>query len=308
MPELHTYDPKMGTKRRALACVIVAACGGSSGDSIDAPQVDAALDAPDAPGAVDLATRVQACAVAGACGLVVDLEQCLFLLDAFAPDTRVSCLASATAADCVAARACFGYRVSTDASCVPGCADADTLVQCIENRRAETDCPASIYALGDACITNEGRSDCGGAACSNDGMSTCAGTMSSTCDSGITETTDCADRGLICESATGRCTGVGSGSCAVGTPTSCDGDTIVKCDANGVVRRQDCAVMNRTCVDGQSDKICGYGNECPASELPTCVGTVLAGCFDGVRKSIDCTTIGATQCIGGGTRMARCTP
>ena len=154
---------------RAFVFVMIAACSETkSGGFVDAPRADAAaadavLDAPG--GSVDLAGRVRACAVAGACSLVVDLEQCLFLLDAYAPPERIACLAGASAADCDAARACFGYRLTTDPSCVPGCADADTVVRCTGDIRSETDCPASIFGLGDACITN-GRSDCGGAACS----------------------------------------------------------------------------------------------------------------------------------------------
>lgn len=288
-----------------MLAVLVAGCSGDSKGSIDAaPPSDTAI-VDDAAPPIDLATRVRACTVAGACQLVDDLEQCVFLLDAYAPASRITCLANATAADCDAARACFGYRLSTDPACVPGCADADTYVRCVDGLRAETDCPASIYQLGDACITN-GRSDCGGAACADGDTATCTGTVSSSCDSGITEETDCADRGLICNATTGRCAGAASGTCTPDTPATCDGDTIVTCDASGVLRRQDCSVMGRTCVDGESTKICGYGSACPADERPTCTGTVLAACIDGVRESIDCATIGATQCVDGGTSMARC--
>lgn len=293
-----------------LAWVFVAACGGDSKKT----DVDAAIDAPTvdapAPPVIDLDTKLRACAVAGACGLVADINQCVFLLDAYATPERIQCLASSSTTDCAAARACFGYRVTADATCTPGssCLDGDTYTRCVNGFRSEQDCPASMYQLGDACITN-GRSDCGGAACANSGEATCNGSVSISCDSGITEVTDCADRGLICNSATGLCAGTAAGSCTPGTASTCEGDTIVKCDAAGVSRRQDCSVMGRTCVMGSSDKICGYGNACNAStELPTCNGTTLNACIDGVRKSFDCTTIGATRCTGSGTRDARCLP
>ena len=265
--------------RRLLIGLVVAAtaCGGSGSSPGDA-----------AATTVDIDTRFRACAVMAAC-TGVSVAQCTALLDASATATQLQCVIDAGAGNCVAVRACFGQRVRQDPSCMEGCVDGDTVVQCGDTIRIEQDCPTSLEQVGPSCITN-GRTDCGGAACTNDGEITCAGNVVSQCDSGITEVFDCARIGLVC-TPTG-CDGALGGACTGGA--SCEGDTAVRCDANGMQRRQSCAAFGRTCVNGA----CLYGSECAPTTPDTCVGTTFTACLGGVTKSIDCTAIGATMCSG----------
>ncbi len=215
------------------------------------------------------------------------------LLDANATVDQINCALNATAADCVAVRACFGQRLMPDPACAPGCSDGDTLVRCVEGLRFEQDCPKALESVGSACITN-GRSDCGGTTCTTDGELTCNGTTSIACDSGVTEVIDCGKIGLACSTNSPRCAGaLQSETCTLGAPPSCDGDTLVTCDGN--VRRHDCKQFGgRTCVNGA----CAFGSECTPTPQNTCNGTVLEMCVAGLRRSIECTTIGATSCVG----------
>jgi len=265
---------------RFLAGVVVlVACGGGGSDT----------PGPD----VDFDMRVRACAIIGAC-IGYSTTQCMALLDANATVDQINCALNATAADCVAVRACFGQRVMPDPACVPGCSDGDTLVRCIDGVRFEQDCPQALEAVGPACVTN-GRSDCGGTTCTTDGQLACDGTTSIACDSGVTEVMDCGQIGLECIPNSPRCVGaLQSETCTLGTPPSCDGDTRVTCDGN--VRRYDCKLFGgRTCVNGS----CAFGAECDgATTQNTCNGTVLEMCVAGLRRSIDCTTIGAASCLG----------
>jgi hypothetical protein len=256
--------------------VLLAACGGG-----------------DAPGPVaDFDTRVRACAIIGAC-IGYGATPCIALLDANATAAQITCALNATVADCAAVRACFGQRITQDPACTSGCSDGDTLVRCSGGQRVEQDCGSALESVGPACITN-GRSDCGGASCTDNGRS-CNGTLAVTCDSGVTEEFDCTPLGLECNptadaaACRGRST---SKACTFGTPPTCDGDTLVSCD--GQVREQDCRVFGgRKCIAGA----CTFGVECDGGLASTCNGTVLEMCVGGLRRSIDCTTIGGTTCM-----------
>lgn len=217
---------------------------------------------------------------------------CVALVDVNATPEQLACAVGATVADCGAVRACFGQRVTTGA-CMPGCSDGDTLVRCMGAQRVEQDCAVALEAVGPACIMN-GRTDCGGAACTTNGR-TCAGTIASTCDSGVTEEFDCSKSGLECNPnpdgtvCRGRSTGK---TCTFGTAPTCDGDTLVTCD--GEVRRQDCRLYGgRSCIDGA----CRFGTECNGGDSNVCNGGTLEMCVDGVRRSVECASIGGASCM-----------
>lgn len=278
-------------RRVGLGVIIACACGGGDGGGT-----------PDAPPAADADALITACAVISACmGGDPGLHACVVELGPFMTAAKVTCLEAATAADCPAVAACLGYSISIDPSCVEGCADADTIVQCDGSVKAEYECASYIQSSGPACVTGS-RQDCGGATCTIDGEVTCDGSVVSRCDSGITEVFDCGRWGLECVPGD-DCRGPAAGACTAGTPDRCDGDGLVECVAD-VGRRMDCAqlVPGMTCVDALGVATCGFGEDCdPASATSTtCTGTMLTACVAGAAKTIDCLAIGATSCVTAG--------
>ena len=94
--------------------------------------------------------------------------------------------------------------------------------------------------------------------------------------------------------ASPRCVGaLQAQTCTLGTPATCEGDVRVTCDGN--LRRQDCKDFGgRTCVSGS----CAFGAECDGPNTPNkCIGTTLEMCVGGVRRSVECSAIGATSCL-----------
>ncbi|HEX5061687.1 MAG TPA: hypothetical protein VFV99_20110 [Kofleriaceae bacterium] len=56
-------------------------------------------------------------------------------------------------------------------------------------------------------------------------------------------------------------------------------------------------IPDGTCITVNSFTACGWATECDPSTPQTCIGTTLQSCVLGALKTVDCTTIGGTQCV-----------
>jgi hypothetical protein len=194
-----------------------------------------------------------------------------------------------------------------DASCTTSSytCDGTNLVICSSGVRSTISCPNASPILragtGSTCVVGTNGALCGDASCSA-ASATCDGTVASSCyvSKAVSMSMDCADYGQTC--VNGGCTAPGGGAACTGTTPTCDGAAIVRC-SGGTSYRTDCGTLEvgATCHLGTgTEPFCGTGDACyPTKGAETCSGTSVSFCAGGVTASIDCTTLGFSQCLGG---------
>jgi len=209
----------------------------------------------------------------------------------------------AAGSDCTASRACIGFAFEVVSVCTERC-DGNTVVECDGNAEFRGDCSGPLGTGSTCFIDNFGRPACGVATCTAESH-TCDGTVAQECDAdaGLLGEIDCADRNLEC--ANGVCTSPGGGAaCTAGTATHCSGAAVESC-SNSVAALYDCPthITGSTCVaitTPFADAYCGFGTACvPDKGTETCTGNTINFCAAGVPGSVDCTSLGFTQCLNG---------
>jgi hypothetical protein len=250
-------------------------------------------------GALTQDELTNACVLFGSCIGGDGVNDCFTDIVPALPPSAMRCIIAA-GNDCVASRACLGFTFSMVTSCTERC-DGNTIVECEGSTiefRGDCDSPLST---GPTCfIGNFGRPECGVSTCTVESR-TCAGSVAQECDvdTGILGELDCGERNLEC--ANGVCTSPGGGgACTDGTPTHCTGAAIESC-SNGTTELFDCPslISGSTCIAG-IEPFCGYGTACvPTKGAETCTGNTLNFCAAGVVGSVDCTSLGFTQCLNG---------
>jgi len=280
---------------RTVVVLVLVACGSSSSGGGD--------DGNNIPLTADEAAT--ACAVYGSC-LGDGVNDCYTDAMPYWTTSEARC-AIAASGNCDAIRQCFGLSYVIDPACAGPrmiTCEGPNLVSCSDGVRSTISCPDASRVLrvggGPTCVPTATGALCGDATCSAE-SSSCNGSVASSCylDKGVKLSLDCADYGQSCSN--GVCTSAGGGgACTDGTLPRCDGSVIVSC-SDGVESRRDCAAVadGASCYSG-IETLCGFGSACyPTKGTETCAGTSLTFCAAGVVTTIDCTTLGFTNCFGG---------